>query len=576
MSLKVKDYNHRFFNVNFIKIITLLPLACILTFCTLYSQNTLFHNDKWIVQKRMAKLIVMGSDDFFLTRVPLFQNSLDLGRYFGYQEILLKEQINPKTLQFKFKINNDSYLDIIYNLTKEKFNGIRISRRSDSPSMIFESNPEGKFLKKIPIDINIESSRWNLASIAVEPKGLALNINDRKITSPSIPPFSLGSVGFRSGILGAIIDDINIQLLNGKSFTEDFNNTKNWFTIFILNYLLLLILSFFIFHKRRGKDFIFSWAMVLMTATTLASLWFFFDFFYYSNLTHRLNGITKEITTNDHPHFFNFEKIRRSYFLFWSVLAGEKIVSYRHYLDRGYPIWRIYQGPIVCSSLKNSCLYGKSPLSVTITSQKELFYRTLFVGTSQTIGAGSKSIADTFFAQQHQKVKLMLKDHTFLESINMSISGSSSEELFKIYQQNYLKFRPDLVVVNLSSNDGAQDIFEENIEKLLKLNQSYAIKTILLEEANSHEYGKIKILLQNHQILKKIAKAYNVPVYPLHSYLSQPEIYQTGKLWWDFVHLTSYGQTVVADWLAPKIFAELTSRKPRLHHLLKIDNVIEN
>jgi len=193
-------------------------------------------------------------------------------------------------------------------------------------------------------------------------------------------------------------------------------------------------------------------------------------------------------------------------------------------------------------------------------SKSAPLYRVLFVGTSQTIGAGALTLEDTFFALVHRYLRDVTPGSIYLESINVSVSGSHSPLLLKEYDDNYLKFRPDIVVINL---------FGTAIDGFLKQNELYGIKTILLENANTSEKYDTDDLLSNHEALRRLAKRYNVPVYSLHNFLSQPTIAGSGALWWDYAHLTSYGQGVVGRWLAPKVLAELQSTPARTRALLE-------
>ena len=133
------------------------------------------------------------------------------------------------------------------------------------------------------------------------------------------------------------------------------------------------------------------------------------------------------------------------------------------------------------------------------------------------------------------------------------MSASVSHRLFEDYVKNYVQFQPDLAVINLSNND-PPDAFEKGITDFLELNQSRKIKTLLLEEANSGEVIPVQgSLLANHRTLRQLAARFGVPIYSLHEFLNRPEVLRSGFLWWDFVHLTSYGQALTAQWLSPKL-----------------------
>jgi hypothetical protein len=87
----------------------------------------------------------------------------------------------------------------------------------------------------------------------------------------------------------------------------------------------------------------------------------------------------------------------------------------------------------------------------------------------------------------------------------------------------------------------------------LDFNATAGIKTILLEEGRSVETDSPQGLFANHQILRRLGRKYRVPVLPLHDFLSESARLGNGTLWWDQVHLTSYGQELTAAWLAPQV-----------------------
>jgi hypothetical protein len=83
--------------------VVVVPCAVLVTEIVLYSQNSLYLNDRWIVQKRMMKMGLMGADEFLLTRTPLAQNLLNLGSYHGYQEVIYRQPVTLAKLNFDFR-----------------------------------------------------------------------------------------------------------------------------------------------------------------------------------------------------------------------------------------------------------------------------------------------------------------------------------------------------------------------------------------------------------------------------------------------------------------------------------------
>ena len=51
--------------------------------------------------------------------------------------------------------------------------------------------------------------------------------------------------------------------------------------------------------------------------------------------------------------------------------------------------------------------------------------------------------------------------------------------------------------------------------------------------------------------MKKVASQYHIPVIDLHEYLKSQA--DTGFIWWDHVHLTSYGQMLAASYIVAQL-----------------------
>ncbi len=563
-----------FFSVSLI----LLPCAVLAMFVVLYSQNSLFLNNNWYVQKRIVQMALIGGDEFLLTRIPLAQNILNLGSYFGFQEIILRDKLNPKEIQFYFKIEEDSYLDLTYNRNGSQYAGLRLSSSGDFSSISFTSTTEGRFLFSAAIPPPTLSPGWHKVSIKNSEVGLLLVIDEKAHLIPTAAQFSSGSIGFRSGMRGAKIDNIAIQTSQGNWVRHFFHNTKNWLSILTLNFALLVLAGtiFSRIIRHKGRNALFPWILISFTGISCLGSWYVFDFFYYSQIIHSKTGITRPLFPDEHSSPLTLEELRYKTFNLWYRLSGGEEISRKAVIEKGYPANRIYKGPVYCGVSNDRCFAGSLPDTLESQAVKKLAYRIIFIGTSQTIGVGANRLEDTFYVRTHLYLRAGIPASIHLESINISVSGSNSKSLLKDYEQDYLKLRPDIVLINLANNDKWNKKFFPEISSILKKNKLSGIKTVLLEEASgqgdsSHRFA----LLTNHKELRKLAQLYNIPVYPLHEYLNQPSLSSSGTVWWDHVHLTSYGHELVAHWLAPKLLKELQSSPPTRRTLLKVKELLK-
>jgi len=179
--------------------------------------------------------------------------------------------------------------------------------------------------------------------------------------------------------------------------------------------------------------------------------------------------------------------------------------------------------------------------------------RILFVGSSQTWGAGARHQEDAFVARI---CSLLDKDGGRHECINSGICGEWAPSLVGLYEKEWSRFRPQLVVVNLGNNDGDPQAFGEALEELARFNRQRGIAMLFVMEANSTESDTTS-LERKHGIMREVAARHQIRVADLHHYLAEHR--DDGFLWWDFVHLTSFGHSLAAGYLIAEIRPSLTS-----------------
>jgi lysophospholipase L1-like esterase len=181
--------------------------------------------------------------------------------------------------------------------------------------------------------------------------------------------------------------------------------------------------------------------------------------------------------------------------------------------------------------------------------------RVLFIGTSQTWGAGARDEIETFVNRIEKELNSSIVFNGRFECINAGIMGSDSAKLFDLYMKEWLVLKPKIVVIILSNNDTDAVQFSNVLKHFADLNVSNGIKTMFVLEANSIESTSDG--LKMHKFMKQVGQEKNVQVLDLHNYLAQN--YEKGFLWWDPVHLTSFGQKLAADFLFNEIFHQIRS-----------------
>ncbi len=467
----------------------LFACVALLTEAVLYSQNSLYLNNQWIVQKRMLNMGLMGADEFLLTRIPLAQNVLNLGTYFGYQKVIYKEPMHMEKVEFKIQLEDQSYLDFIYNKTQNGYSGLRLDSRANKFSMSFESTNDEQFASKNIIPNFFISAGLHNISLENVTDGLMLKVDGTSVLLAKLAKMQFGQIGFQNGRGQVKVDDLTLYQLKQPVKKISFRNSKNWLLLFFLNVgfviILQTVLSRFVFEKFfvRTKKSLFTYILLLFVVCFCSTCWYIFDYAYYSKLTPAESGITRPLFSLGQGYAVpSIESVRNTVFNFWYKFSGGEMITHRGVEDRGYPLARIFEGPIYCGIKNQTCQEGL-PEKLNARKLKSTDYRILFIGSSQTVGAGAEKLEDTFFVHVHKYLSLKID----VESINASVSGKSSGFLLNEYRNKYVQLKPDVVIINLSNNDLSTLQFVDNMNEFLNLNQSAGIQTLFLEEANSGE-----------------------------------------------------------------------------------------
>ena len=110
-------------------------------------------------------------------------------------------------------------------------------------------------------------------------------------------------------------------------------------------------------------------------------------------------------------------------------------------------------------------------------------------------------------------------------------------------------------LVNLSNNDVDTQKFRRSLDAIAGELLRRKMLVVFALEPNSPErrptdrrHGDLSV---KHEIVRSVAARSERPVIDLHAYLTERR--DAGLVWWDFVHLTSFGQRLVARELAAEL-----------------------
>jgi len=478
--------------------------------------NTLYYNGKWRSTKMLLKKGVMGANGFYFSRNSLRGGHLDLSSWWGYQEVIYKKPIVPKEISFDFLLTKDSYVIFEFNNNEERFFGIRISTHKKFNNVYFLCSDEGRFIFADQLEIPpLKLNKWNQAKITFGSNEVSFYLNRQFIKTMKIPLLAQQLFGFRGGKNKALIKNIAIyENSPSRVIRESFSN-KNYWIGFILTFGIIAVFNYFVWLsgfliRDSGENHRFKAIITInLTLIIIVSLFLLLDYFFISK-RHLIFGGRKAL------------KIAES--KYWASSDPKSISN-------------LIQGKYIVEPPKKDTI------------------RILFIGTSQTWGAGARNETEAFVNIIEKKLNVNIGTGKHFECINAGVSGSNISTLFELYKDKWLILKPRLVVLILSNNDKDKPVFCDMLRSFVNLNSSKNIKTIFVLEANSIEEHQGELLL--HKFMRQVAAESNIPLIDLHSYLLQN--YDKGFLWWDYIHLTSFGQKLTADFLFERICSEIAS-----------------
>lgn len=486
----------------------LIASAFLLRAQCLYFQNTLHNNGNWTSTKMVVGKGLMGAISFVTTRTALHRNRLNLDAWHGFQEVLFKEEIDLEEMEFDFLLEEEAYFSFLFKGGLSGYSGIRISRSERFDSIFFTAAPDGEFLAKRRIDIPSLGGGWSHFRFIRRKGECDVHVNgDRVIQGEACAP-GKQIIGFRGGLNPCLIDDVTIKIKGSEEvIRDDFSNRKGSlrllgiaFAILCGMYGLLLALLYRIHGRLRAPPVFYALALSV-PLFLLGGMFFATDYLYISAR---------------HP-------LRVDFHGYETTIEDERQVLEK--IQRQYP-----------------------------RENRTGICRIMFIGTSQIWGAGAFGEEGTAVRLIEEMLRARLGPDMPLECINTGISGARSRRLLALYRDQWIEWEPRLTVINLSCNDKDSGIFAESLRAFASLNRSRGIETLFVLEPISVEKPS-GIIRGNHDVMRKVAASEGIPFVDLHGILAQR--YDSGFLWWDFVHLTPFGQRLFAEELLPALQSRL-------------------
>ncbi len=511
--------------------------AMVWAFAIICSQNNLLNNKDWFPYAQMIPGLRMKAIESLVARYPVAGFRLTGGPAGFRQRVISKENFLPEKLTISFRLKPNSWMAIGFNQNQESFEGIRFSSSTLMPSEHFRIDREEKYLFKSLLPLNIEADKDHVIVLEKNENELRVEL-DGKVTgniktslreSPLIVEVSENASVFSPVVKSNVTE-------RTLSFGPDLSFSKIAFILFFILGCLSLLIRSIKFH---------SFILVL------GLLWTSFDYFVWSKKLFRWNQ--REQIFMPIEGGMNFEAIRGKIFQAFSPASLPAEYQKPFQTDR----------KSFCSL--NSCSLNDFPAS---SGQEKKNSRLMIVGGSMSAGWGISSSSRNYDELLHHELR---KKYPDLETINTSgpdqfQSPLKVEEALKLMAE----FRPGLLILELNLAAVNPQHFEDFLTKagsiVPKIIYLYSPfnGTLYPEDAIAKYRELMKIPLEERvkfqyagvaqdKLLLSLVKKTGVTVIDPRSLFLDPEELKKAHLFWDIIHLTDAGQSLLSGYLAGQL-----------------------
>lgn len=507
----------------------------------LYSGNTLYRHPLWTGAKRQLQMTTVGANEFVLSRPALARNRIHLGTWWGLHGLNYRPEVEPTKVTARVRLLDGAYIYMTFG-DRDQAVGLRLSHspRWDSAAVVLRNNEEILSEKKISTPL---SEKVHAVTIQLDGSKARLFLDGSKVDEVENTPHK-GQLFFRGSFKDAEILSVDITGRDGPILEESFSNTYLWRPMALLTIGVLAV--FCVLLQVFSSQKFLTVLTGLLTVGLIGLSYLFFDYFGWSSV--QQSASTRALRLETHLPLSMFEKYRFQAAEKLYELFGAPPLSLDGLASEGYAPVQYDRGPFFCLGDKPCEYVPDLDKARELTKATHRGPRMLFVGTSQLAGAGANSLSDTIFARTHRYMQTHWSPH--LESLNISVSGGRTKEIQKSYRDSLSAFRPDLVVFDLAFNDMPEEL-ESSLPEFIEMLRDEGARVVMIKEPTNNEVGYPNEDRQKNA--QAIAERLNVPFLLLHDYMNDPETIRKGLLWWDMVHMTSFGQALAAAWLDPQL-----------------------
>jgi lysophospholipase L1-like esterase len=486
------------------------------------SRNTLERQGPW----RAAKTGLAVRAPFDTVVIPTTQavarGRLNLGVWLGDHELLLERPLALRTVEFDLWLAPRAYCALLFNVKPQGRDGLLLSSDPAMPGCLFQATGDQKFRLKSPLASGfLDAGRRHAVRLEFIPARVRASLNGRQIGDFATATTSTQILGLRGGGRAAWVDNLRIEQFGGApTLRFDFEAPGLRRLAFALTFALLVAAQGLLAGALRRRGWGGRRVLFLLLALT-------------------------------------------PMLLVVSVTAwGYATVRATRYPAASDPRQRVrdaaeipHLAPRLAEIRRN---YDARP-------KREDTLRVMLLGSSQTYGVGAAAEPDRL----DRRLESLLGERigqiggrwSACEVFNVAVTALRSDELLHYYRTAWVEYQPDLLVVNLANNDqyvydtldpgGAG--YRAALRAFAGINRQAGIRTLFVLEANSPE--RDVSLEAQYAVMRDVGSEQDVPVVDAHGWLAAR--FDQGFLWWDYVHLSSFGQDLLAQRLAEAVVEAL-------------------
>lgn len=475
------------------------------------SHNTLYKNGRWIPTKTTLAGGIIGAQSFLFQKQALARDQLNLNQWFGYQEVVSAQEFDPESISFKFAVSKGGYLAFGFNRAGGRYSGLVFSATERFPPGLVTVTEKGEFvqhreLPRLGFSRPGRAHRLRVEFDTETESHFKVFLNGKKLKRFKRPIARPMRISFRGNKKMVFVDNVGVLGRDGSVFFDDFSRPAGWRLAYIVSiggFVLGSLLLFLILRRLvsiSDKYLLFYFLMFSFVLLPCIAL--------YTTLVWR--------QVNFYPN--------RS-----AALENQE----RAYADAGTDrmIERIeseYQ-PVPEPGVE----------------------RILFIGSSQTRGSGATEPEHTLVRQTQRLLNRRAGEKRF-ECLNVAVRAYHMEQMLADFEERWVDWGATMAIVNAGYNDRTTPTAQwaRDLRRLIEVARDADIQLVFIPEA-SEPPGLTKNMHRIHRSMRSIARAEQIPVIEMYDHL-QGEI-DSGFLWWDWVHMTSFGQRLFAEHLAGEL-----------------------